>query len=112
MGRQTISQECYNRFSNTYCPDQTFFQRVGGEFLNPQGCFYFNSTEEVVDQVSITAAQTTQAIAAQQTVTQVAVSKALLSLQAVQSTPATPPALYCPSPAATTSTGSQPREAV
>ena len=63
MVTQSPSAECYYRFSNSYCPDETFFSRVGGEFLNSAGCFYFNSTDTVVEEAAITDSQTTETIA-------------------------------------------------
>lgn len=50
---QTIPSECSNRKSQSYCPDPTFFQR-SGQFKTSTGCYYYNSTNAIVEEVNLT----------------------------------------------------------
>jgi hypothetical protein len=59
---ETISSSCYNLKSKSYCPDTTFFSRLGSTNLNSQGCFYFNSTDTVIDEISLATRQVTQIV--------------------------------------------------
>lgn len=57
---KTVSIDCYNSKSNSYCPDSTFFARMGTSFLNSAGCFYYNSTNTILEEVSLTNSQITK----------------------------------------------------
>ena len=54
---QTITTACFNAQSNSYCPDPTFFARLGTGFLNAQGCFYYNSSSDILNEVTLTTSQ-------------------------------------------------------
>lgn len=70
---QSPSADCFNSRSNSFCPDPTFFSRLGTTYLNAQGCFYYNSTSAVAEEVALSAAQVRQIVVQQRSVSRVKV---------------------------------------
>lgn len=81
--RKTVPSNCYYLKSNSYCPDPTFFARLGTTYLNSQGCFYYNSTDTIVDEVSLGTRQVTEIVNKQLTVTLASVMMGLYRHQMV-----------------------------
>lgn len=93
--RKTIPSNCYYLKSNSYCPDPTFFARLGTTYLNSQGCFYYNSTNTIIDEVSLSTRQVTEIVNQQLSVTLASVIMGLWRHQTVQNGQATCKVIYC-----------------
>jgi hypothetical protein len=54
---KAVALDCSNKKSKSYCPDPTFFSRIGSTYLTPNGCYYYNSTSTIVEEVAISTSQ-------------------------------------------------------
>lgn len=64
---------CYNLKSNSFCPDPAFFSRLASTASDSNGCFYYNSTSTIIEEVTLSNSQRNQIVIQNQPVKRVSV---------------------------------------